>query len=195
MAALDIGTTTIRCIIFDEQLRVQGSAHDEVQLIYPQPGHVEIDAEDFWRRICSTIQRSIRDAQLQPQQIECLGISTQRSTFITWDAVTGRPYHNFITWKDLRADSLVKKWNSSLLLKVSMNWSERDRRLNIATATLINYTYEYHATNKRQTTLPFLRPTDRFISTIHLLSHSHFSPFPMSLPHRASMPSPGHCTQ
>lgn len=118
VAALDVGTTTIRCIIFDQSMQVRGSAHDEVQLLYPQPGHVEIDPEDFWRRIRSTIERSIRDADLQPQQIAGLGISTQRSTFITWDKVTGRPYHNFITWKDLRADSLVTKWNGSLLLKV-----------------------------------------------------------------------------
>lgn len=119
VAALDVGTTTIRCIIFDSGLQVKGAAHDEVQLLYPQPGHVEIDPEDFWQRICSTIGRSISNAGLEPNQIECLGISTQRSTFLTWDTTTGRPYHNFITWKDLRADSLVKKWNSSILLKVS----------------------------------------------------------------------------
>lgn len=119
IAALDVGTTTIRCIIFDESLQVKGAAHDEVQLLYPQPGHVEIDPEDFWQRICSTIERSISDAGLQPQQVAGLGISTQRSTFICWDKTTGRPYHNFITWKDLRADSLITKWNSSYLLKVS----------------------------------------------------------------------------
>lgn len=119
IAALDIGTTTIRCIIFDQSLQVRGSAHDEVQLLYPQPGHVEIEPEDFWQRIRSTIQRSIRDAELEPYQIAGLGISTQRSTFICWDKLTGRPYHNFITWKDLRADHIVTKWNSSFVLKVS----------------------------------------------------------------------------
>lgn len=118
VAALDVGTTTIRCIIFDRQLKERGSAHDEVQLLYPQPGQVEIDPEDFWRRIRSTIERSLQNAQVHAHQIACMGISTQRSTFITWDKETGRPYHNFITWKDLRADSLVTKWNSSLLLKV-----------------------------------------------------------------------------
>lgn len=119
IAALDIGTTTIRCIIFDKSLQVRGSAHDEVQLLYPEPGHVEIDPDDFWHRICMTVQRSICVAGIAANEISGLGISTQRSTFICWDKVTGRPYHNFITWKDLRADPLVTKWNSSLVLKVS----------------------------------------------------------------------------
>lgn len=51
--------------------------------------------------------------------ITCLGISTQRSTFITWDKLTGQAFHNFVTWKDIRADSLVKKWNSSFIIKVN----------------------------------------------------------------------------
>ena len=47
-----------------------------------------------------------------------MGISTQRSTFITWNRETGETFHNFITWKDLRADEMVRKWNSSVALKV-----------------------------------------------------------------------------
>lgn len=121
VAALDVGTTTIRCIIFDQSLQVRGSAHDEVQLLYPSPGYVEIDPDDFWQRICSTIQRSLSSAGIQANQLAGLGICTQRSTFITWDKVTGQPYHNFITWKDLRADPLVRKWNASFVLKVSGN--------------------------------------------------------------------------
>lgn len=121
VAALDVGTTTIRCLILDQSLQLRGSAHDEVQLLYPQPGHVEIDPEDFWQKICSTIKNSLIAAGIEANQIAGLGICTQRSTFITWDKVTGKPYHNFITWKDLRADPLVRKWNSSYMLKVGRN--------------------------------------------------------------------------
>lgn len=60
----------------------------------------------------------VLDAKLLASDINCLGISTQRSTFITWNRETGKTLHNFITWKDLRADALVKKWNSSYILKV-----------------------------------------------------------------------------
>ena len=57
------------------------------------------------------------DAKLSPKDITGIGISTQRSSFITWERDTEEYFHNFITWKDLRADSLVKKWNSSITLK------------------------------------------------------------------------------
>jgi len=50
-----------------------------------------------------------------------LTISTQRCTFLTWDHRSGEYYHNFITWKDLRADELVEQWNNSWT-KSSMNW-------------------------------------------------------------------------
>lgn len=58
------------------------------------------------------------DAHLTAKDITCMGISTQRSTFITWDRKSGETFHNFVTWKDLRADAMVRKWNSSLTLKV-----------------------------------------------------------------------------
>lgn len=58
------------------------------------------------------------DANLSASQITAMGISTQRSTFINWSKTTGKHYHNFITWKDLRADKLVKDWNESFTWKV-----------------------------------------------------------------------------
>lgn len=60
----------------------------------------------------------ISESNLSADMISAMGISTQRSTFITWSKKTGRHFHNLITWKDLRADPLVKQWNESLLWKV-----------------------------------------------------------------------------
>lgn len=90
-----------------------------MELLYPEPLYVEIDPDKLWQSIVRTIQNAIKDARLTAAEIACLGISTQRSTFITWSRESGKPFHNFITWKDLRADALVKKWNSSCILKVS----------------------------------------------------------------------------
>lgn len=90
----------------------------QIELLYPQPGYVEINPDELWQKILKTIQNAINDAQLNANDISCLGISTQRSTFITWDRTTGETFHNFITWKDLRADSMVRKWNDSVTLKV-----------------------------------------------------------------------------
>lgn len=121
VAALDIGTTTIRCYIYDRHVQIKGCATEQVELIYPEPHHVEIDPDQLWSSVVRTIQAAIRDAQLSAAAIATLGISTQRSTFITWHRETGKTFHNFITWKDLRADALVKKWNGSYILKVSCN--------------------------------------------------------------------------
>lgn len=57
-------------------------------------------------------------ASLTSGQLTAMGISTQRSTFITWSRKTGKPFHRFITWKDMRADKLVKQWNVSYTWKV-----------------------------------------------------------------------------
>uniref|UniRef100_A0A8K9WP04 Glycerol kinase 5 n=1 Tax=Oncorhynchus mykiss TaxID=8022 RepID=A0A8K9WP04_ONCMY len=57
------------------------------------------------------------DSGLQMRQMETLGISTQRGTFTTWDRKTGVPFHNFISWQDLRAVELVRSWNNSCTMK------------------------------------------------------------------------------
>ena len=60
------------------------------------------------------------DANILPKDVKSIGISTQRATFTTWKKSTGKPFHNLITWKDLRADALVKEWNNSFSMKVSI---------------------------------------------------------------------------
>ncbi|KAH8370991.1 hypothetical protein KR093_005857, partial [Drosophila rubida] len=117
IAALDVGTTYLRCYVLDERCVVKGSAADTVELLNPQPGYFEIEPEGLWRKIVKVITESIRDAKLTPAHITCLTISTQRCTFLTWNHRTKEYYHNFITWKDLRADDLVQQWNASCSLR------------------------------------------------------------------------------
>ncbi|XP_052848085.1 putative glycerol kinase 5 [Drosophila gunungcola] len=121
IAALDVGTTCVRCFILDERCVVRGSAVDAVELLNPQPGFFEIEPESLWRKIVNVIRLAVKNAHLSPLDITCLTISTQRCTFLTWDHRSGEYYHNFITWKDLRADELVEQWNASWT-KSSMNW-------------------------------------------------------------------------
>ncbi|XP_062136580.1 putative glycerol kinase 5 [Drosophila sulfurigaster albostrigata] len=117
IAALDVGTTYVRCFVLDDKCVVKGSAADTVELLNPQPGYFEIEPEGLWRKIVKVITESIRDAKLTPANITCLTISTQRCTFLTWNHRTKEYYHNFITWKDLRADDLVQQWNASCSLR------------------------------------------------------------------------------
>ncbi|XP_047518640.1 putative glycerol kinase 5 [Pieris napi] len=115
--SLDIGTTTIRAFIYNSRTETIAKAVDHVILHYPEPGYVEIDPDELWNSVVDVINKALKSAKLNPRQITAMGISTQRSTFTTWSRVTGRPFHRFITWKDLRADKLVKYWNNSYLWK------------------------------------------------------------------------------
>lgn len=115
--SVDVGTTSIRCHIYDKSATVKASCTRKVTLLYPKPGWVEMDPEELWQNFVGVVKGAVQDSGLQMGQMEALGISTQRATFTTWDRKTGRPFHNFITWQDLRASELVEMWNQSYSMK------------------------------------------------------------------------------
>ncbi|CAG5049140.1 unnamed protein product [Parnassius apollo] len=115
--SLDIGTSTIRSVIYNSKTDIIGKAFEQVILHYPKPGFVEVDPDELWQSIVNVVKKSLEDASLSAAQITAMGISTQRGTFITWSRKTGRPFHRFCTWKDIRADKLVTEWNNSYTLK------------------------------------------------------------------------------
>ncbi|KAK7070653.1 putative glycerol kinase 5 [Halocaridina rubra] len=116
IASVDLGTTTIRCFIYTQNVEVVGRAEEKVSLLYPQPGYVEMDPSDLWEKFVNVIKAAIADSGVCPKDIDCLGITTLRATFLTWDRRSGEALHNFIVWKDIRADNLVKEWNNSWTL-------------------------------------------------------------------------------
>ncbi|NXY48783.1 GLPK protein, partial [Ceuthmochares aereus] len=91
---------------------------EQVESLYPCPGWVELDPEVLWSQFVGVTKEAVQAAGLHMRQIAGLGISTQRATFITWHKRTGKPFHNFISWQDLRSAELVNSWNKSFLLKV-----------------------------------------------------------------------------
>ncbi|XP_048018374.1 putative glycerol kinase 5 isoform X2 [Megalobrama amblycephala] len=115
--SVDVGTTSIRCHVYDKSANIRGSCSSKVSLLYPQPGWVEIDPEELWKGFITVVKGAVQDSGLQMCQMEGLGISTQRATFMTWDRNTGKPFHNFITWQDLRAVELARSWNGSCTMK------------------------------------------------------------------------------
>ncbi|KAM4605091.1 glycerol kinase 5 [Polymixia lowei] len=115
--SVDVGTTSIRCHVYDKETKVRGSYATEVVLLYPEPGLVEMDPNDLWKGFVTVVKGAVEDAGVQMNQIEGLGISTQRATFTTWHRTTGVPFHNFISWQDLRATELVRSWNHSCTMK------------------------------------------------------------------------------
>ena len=102
VAAIDQGTTSTRFIIFDRQGQIIGSNQQEHQQIYPQPGWVEHNPDEIWRRTQSVIKNALESSNIDPKDIAALGITNQRETAIVWDRKTGKPYGNAIVWQDTR---------------------------------------------------------------------------------------------
>ncbi|KAJ9577720.1 hypothetical protein L9F63_005713 [Diploptera punctata] len=117
VVALDVGTTTVRCHVLDQSTTAIGIASNEIRHEYPHYGYDEIQPDELWTKVVSVIQDAIKVSGVNPSAVSCLGISAQRSSFVTWHRDTGKPFHNFITWKDVRANSLVRQWNDSLTMK------------------------------------------------------------------------------
>ncbi|XP_077579777.1 glycerol kinase 5 [Stigmatopora nigra] len=116
--SVDVGTTSIKCHVYDKKAQICGSSCAQVLPLYPEEGHVELDPDALWTSFVSVVKGAVKDAAVQMHQVEALGISTQRATFTTWDRRTGVPFHNFISWQDRRAAALVTSWNKSCLLKL-----------------------------------------------------------------------------
>ncbi|XP_064101888.1 putative glycerol kinase 5 isoform X2 [Macrobrachium nipponense] len=152
IASLDLGTTTIRCFIYNERVEVYGKAEQKVTLLYPSSGQVEIDPNELWEKFVQVIKGAIANANLNAKDICCLGITTQRATFLTWNRQTGEPLHNFITWKDIRADRLVKDWNESWTLR-GLRWSASllygvlRKKQYLAASVLKFFNIQVHATD------------------------------------------------
>src|ERR1700757_4990752 len=84
LGAIDQGTTSTRFIIFDRSGRIVASEQREHQQIYPQPGWVEHDPEEIWRRTQEVIAGAMQQRALDPSDVAALGITNQRDTSVLW---------------------------------------------------------------------------------------------------------------
>ncbi|WP_280357260.1 glycerol kinase GlpK [Nocardia otitidiscaviarum] len=107
VAAIDQGTTSSRCIVFDQRGAIVGVAQREHEQIFPQPGWVEHDAESIWRNTESVIAEVLEKTGLSASDIAAAGVTNQRETTVVWDRDTGKPIHNAIVWQDTRTAALV----------------------------------------------------------------------------------------
>jgi glycerol kinase len=106
IAAVDQGTTSTRCMLFDRRGRIVGNDQKEHQQIYPQPGWVEHDPLEIWERTQEVIRGAIKNAKANPEDIVAIGVTNQRETSVVWNKATGKPYHNAIVWQDTRTKPL-----------------------------------------------------------------------------------------
>ncbi|XP_059164187.1 putative glycerol kinase 5 isoform X2 [Physella acuta] len=115
--SIDIGTSSIRGHIYTKYGTLKGSASKQQTILHPEQGRYEIDPLELVEKVKSVAHECIAASGLQPQQVTCMGITTMRATFVTWDRETGQPFHNLITWQDLRASDYVSVWNKSYTLR------------------------------------------------------------------------------
>jgi glycerol kinase len=106
-AALDQGTTSTRCMIFNHGGEVVSVAQKEHEQIYPKPGWVEHDPMEIWARSQEVIDEAVKEAGASADDISGLGITNQRETTVVWDRNTGEPVMNAIVWQDTRTDKIV----------------------------------------------------------------------------------------
>ncbi|HEY9376173.1 MAG TPA: glycerol kinase GlpK, partial [Jiangellaceae bacterium] len=106
-AAIDQGTTSTRCMVFDHGGQVVSVNQKEHEQIYPKPGWVEHDANEVWSRTQEVIDDAMQEAGASADDIAGVGITNQRETTLVWDKNTGEPVHNALVWQDTRTDKLV----------------------------------------------------------------------------------------
>ena len=109
VAAIDQGTTSSRCILFDAAGAIVALARKEHRQIYPKPGWVEHDAEEIWANVCEVTAAALAKAGAGPADIAAVGITNQRETTLIWEKANGRPIANAIVWQDTRTDRLVSE--------------------------------------------------------------------------------------
>jgi glycerol kinase len=110
-AAIDQGTTSSRCMIFDHGGNVVSVAQKEHEQIYPKPGWVEHDVKEIWARTQEVVDEAMQDAGAGADDIAGVGITNQRETSLVWDKTTGEPIHNALVWQDTRTDKLVDEYS------------------------------------------------------------------------------------
>jgi glycerol kinase len=107
IAAIDQGTASSRCLVFDGMGRITSVAQREHRHLFPRPGWVEHDPDEIWDNVLRVVLDAIAQAGLEVADLVALGITNQRETTILWSRDTGRPVHNAISWQDTRTDHLV----------------------------------------------------------------------------------------
>ncbi|MEO6088330.1 MAG: glycerol kinase GlpK [Umezawaea sp.] len=109
VAAIDQGTTSTRCMIFDHSGRVVSVDQKEHEQIFPKAGWVEHDPEEIWSNTRQVAAGALAKADLTTADIVAVGITNQRETAVVWDRTTGKPVYNAIVWQDTRTDKICQE--------------------------------------------------------------------------------------
>ncbi|MDF9812276.1 glycerol kinase GlpK [Streptomyces sp. SPB162] len=109
IAAIDQGTTSSRCIVFDRDGRIVAVDQKEHEQIFPKPSWVEHDASEIWTNVQEVVASAVEKAGITAEDVKAIGITNQRETTLLWDKHTGEPVHNALVWQDTRTDALCRE--------------------------------------------------------------------------------------
>ncbi|QNQ91239.1 glycerol kinase GlpK [Corynebacterium poyangense] len=109
VAAIDQGTTSTRCIIFDHDANQVAVGQFEHEQIFPERGWVEHDPKEIWDNVRRAVGAALADSDIGREDVVAVGLTNQRETTIVWDKNTGDPVYNAIVWQDTRTTPICKE--------------------------------------------------------------------------------------
>lgn len=109
LMALDQGTTSSRCIIFNKKGEIVSLAQKEFTQYFPQSGWVEHDANEIWASQAGVMTEAMAKCSIEAEEIAAIGITNQRETTIVWDKETGEPIYHAIVWQCRRTADYVDR--------------------------------------------------------------------------------------
>lgn len=109
LMALDQGTTSSRCIIFNKKGEIVSLAQKEFTQYFPQSGWVEHDANEIWASQAGVMTEAMAKCSIEAEEIAAIGITNQRETTIVWDKETGEPIYHAIVWQCRRTADYVEQ--------------------------------------------------------------------------------------
>ena len=119
--ALDSGTTSNRCILFDKTGRVCSIAQKEFTQIFPQPGWVEHDADEIFATQLEVARQALRNIGASASDIAAIGITNQRETTVVWNKLTGRPVYHAIVWQCRRTAEYCEQLRNEGVVDIIRN--------------------------------------------------------------------------
>lgn len=117
--SIDQGTTSTRAILFDKKGQLRYVAQREFTQYFPHSGWVEHDAKEIWQSVIEVVQSLFIENNIQPTQIQGIGITNQRETTVVWNKKTGEPIYHAIVWQSRQSqeicDDLIEKGYSGFI--------------------------------------------------------------------------------
>ncbi len=104
--AIDQGTTSSRAILFNKEGELVHSAQKEFTQHFPHPGWVEHNASEIWGSVMAVMASCLSEADVNPAEVEAIGITNQRETTVVWDKETGKPIYHAIVWQSRQTQDI-----------------------------------------------------------------------------------------